>query len=147
MDLYWYVAYWATLCTQTRRCSSEMAKVPPNSSDANYAPTSSHLTAQRIKHCTSSPSTPWIPSPRPCCQLRSSSGCTGNRGRVCVPVTGLVLSHATRHLKLGMGGAAVNPQKHQQDQGVLPGPRLQEKSDKLTVLLSVHINVYPSISR
>lgn len=152
MDLYWYVAYWVTLCTQTRCCSSEMAKVPPNSSDVNHAPTSSHLQPR-------APNTAPPPAPEshllgPSCQLRLSSGCTGET-RLCLcpwqewhrfgTVT-QPLSQATGYLKLGVGRAAINPQKYPQDLGELPGPCLQGRGDKLTVLL-VHINTAPPVSR
>lgn len=88
------------LCTQTWCCSSEMAKVPPNSSDANYAPISSHLQPRAS-------STAHPPSPHPESHLlalpafAASSVChqgvLRNWGCVCVSgrtVTDLILSHS-----------------------------------------------------
>lgn len=140
------------LCTQTWCCSSEMAKVPPNSSDANYAPISSHLQPRAS-------STAHPPSPHPESHLlalpafAASSVChqgvLRNWGCVCVSGRTVTqpLSKATGHLKLGVGGAAINHQKHQQDLGVLPGTCLQGRGDKLTVLLPVHINIRPPMPR
>lgn len=135
-----------------------MAKVPPNSSDANYAPISSHLQPRASNTAPPPPPHPESHLPGPsclCCQLRLSSGCPEEL-RLCLCLWqechrfGTVaqpLSQATGHLRLGVGGAAINHQKHQQDLGALPGTCLQGRGDKLTVLLPVRINICLPISR
>lgn len=68
-------------------------------------------------------------------------GLLGNRGCLCLwqechrfgTVTQPLLQ-ATGQLKMGVGGAAIKPQNHQQDQGVLPGPCLQGRGDKFNSL-------------
>lgn len=132
-----------------------MAKVPPNSPDANHAPTAP-LLQPRASNAAPPPPHALNPEshlPGPsclCCQLRFSPRCSGEQ-RLCLclwqechrfDTVTQPLSQPTGHLKLGVGGAVINPQKHQQDLGVLPGPCLQGRGDKLTAHLPVHINTF-----